>query len=353
VLLTIDGRSVEAQPGQTVLDVARANGIYIPALCYHPKTGTAGRCRACLVEVERTRGLKEACALPAREGMVVSTATARVLEARRMVVELLLSEGHHNCLSCQANGECELQEMAYRLGIERPGITIESEPTPPDLSSEGIVREADKCIQCGRCVKACQTVVVNEVLDFGYRAHRAAVVCDADLPMGESSCLLCGECVQVCPVGALTLKQPRERKIRGYETKVTKVTCPYCGIGCQIDFHTKDGRYAYAMAHEGQLERQPNKGMLCIKGRFGLDFVDSPDRLKTPLVRRDGALQAATWDEALALVAAQLGKVKAAHGPDAIGFFASAKVTNEENFALSRFARAVIGTNNIDHCARL
>jgi predicted molibdopterin-dependent oxidoreductase YjgC len=353
VQLTIDGRSVEAQPGQTVLEVARQNGVYVPALCYHPKTGKAGRCRACVVEVEGMRGLKESCALPVRAGMVVATSSARVIETRRMVVELLLSEGHHNCLSCQANGACELQEMAYRLGIERPGILIESEPAPLDLSSEGIVREADKCIQCGRCVKACQTVVVNEVLDFGYRGHHAKVICDADVPMGTSSCVLCGECVQVCPVGALTLKQPRENKIRSYETTATKVTCPYCGVGCQIDYHTKDGRYAYAMAHEGQQERQPNKGMLCIKGRFGLDFVDSPDRLTRPLIRRGGKLEEATWDEALGLVAEKLGQVKAAHGPDAIGFFTSAKVTNEENYALSRFARAVIGTNNIDHCARL
>jgi predicted molibdopterin-dependent oxidoreductase YjgC len=353
VLLTIDGRKVEARPGQTVLDAARQAGIYVPALCYHPKTGKAGRCRACVVEVEGVRGLKESCALPVREGMVVSTATPRVLATRRMVVELLLSEGHHNCLSCQASGECELQEMAYQLGIERPGVLIESEPSPLDTSSEGIVREADKCIHCGRCVKACQSVVVNEVLDFGYRGHHAKVVCDTDLPMGESSCVLCGECVQVCPVGALTLKQLRTRKIRPYETSATKVTCPYCGVGCQIDFHTKDGRYAYAMGHEGECERQPNKGMLCIKGRFGLDFVDSPDRLRRPLVRRDGKLEEATWDEALTVVADRLGQVKAAHGPDAVGFFTSAKVTNEENYSLVRFARAVMGTNNIDHCARL
>lgn len=353
MLLTIDGRSVEAQPGQTVLDVARQNGIFIPALCYHPKTGKAGRCRACVVEVEGERGLKEACALPAREGMVVSTATPSVIATRKMVVEILLSEGNHNCLSCQANGVCELQQMAYELGIERPGFLIESAPTPLDTSSEGIVREADKCIHCGRCVAACQSVVVNEVLDFGYRGHHAKVICDTDLPMGASSCVLCGECVQVCPVGALTLKQPRERKIRPYETQATKVTCPYCGVGCQIDYHTKDGRYAFAMAHQGDWESQPNKGMLCIKGRFGLDFVDSPDRLRTPLVRKNGELVETSWDEALDLVADRLGRVKAEHGPDALGFFTSAKVTNEENYALARFARAVIGTNNLDHCARL
>ena len=351
--LTIDGRVVEAVPGQTVLDAARAAGIYVPALCHHPKTGKAGRCRACVVEVEGLRGLKESCALPVKDGMVVHTATPKVMDTRHMVADLLLAEGHHNCISCQANGVCELQEMVYHLGIERPSFFIESEPSPLDLSSEGIVREADKCIQCGRCVTVCQTGVVNEVLAFGYRGSHSRVVCDDDRPMGESSCVQCGECVQVCPVGALVLKQPRERKIRPFETTATKVTCPYCGVGCQIDFHTKDNRYAFAMAHEGQWERQPNKGMLCIKGRFGLDFVDSPERLRSPLVRKDGALVEASWDEALDLVAERLKTTKEQHGADAIGFFTSAKVTNEENYALSRFARAVIGTNNLDHCARL
>ncbi len=351
--ITVNGRQLEAEAGQTVLEVARQNGVYIPALCFHPRTGKAGRCRACVVEVEGVRGLKESCALPVKDGMVVQTDTPRVLETRRMIVELLLAEGHHNCISCQANGACELQEMAYMLGIERPSIVIDAQPTPLDTSSEGIVRDPDRCIQCGRCVVGCQHNTVNEVLDFGYRGHHAKVICDADLPMGESSCVLCGECVQLCPVGALTFRQPREKKIRPSETTATKVTCPYCGVGCQVDLHTKDNRYVFALAHEGQWERQPNKGMLCVKGRFGLDFVDAPDRLRQPLVRRDGELQEATWEEALAVVAERLGRVKEAHGPDAIGFFSSAKVTNEENYALQRFAREVIGTNNIDHCARL
>jgi predicted molibdopterin-dependent oxidoreductase YjgC len=353
VQLTIDGRVVDAVPGQTVLEAARAAGMYIPSLCFHPKTGKAGRCRACVVEIEGQRGLKEACATPARDGMVVHSETPKVLDTRRMVVELLLADGHHNCMVCQANGDCELQEMAYRLGVETPAFLIDSQPTPFDRSSHGIVRDPDRCIQCGRCVTGCQHVVVNEVLDFGYRGSHARVVCDDDLPMGDSSCVLCGECVQLCPVGALVFRQPMEQKIRPFDTTATKVTCPYCGVGCQIDLHVKDNRYAYAMGHEGNWERQPNQGMLCVKGRFGLDFVDSPDRLRAPLVRRDGTLQPATWDEALDLTAERLKAVKAAHGADAIGFFTSAKVSNEENYALGRFARAVIGTNNIDHCARL
>lgn len=351
--ITIDGQVFEARSGQTVLDVARENGIWIPALCWHPRTGKAGRCRACVVEVEGIRGLKESCALPVRDGLVVRTDTERVNGVRRMVVDLLLAEGHHECIACPTNGDCELQDMAWRLGMERPSFRIESHPEPVDESSEGLRKDANRCIHCGRCVAACQHGVVNEVLDFGYRASHTRVIADDDRPMGQSSCVLCGECAQVCPTGALVFKQPHQRHIRPFETHAQKVTCPYCGVGCQIDLHVKDNRYAYAMGHEGDWDKQPNKGMLCVKGRFGLDFVDSPERLRTPMIRRDGELVEATWDEALDEVARRLTAIKAESGPDSIGFLASAKVTNEENFQLQKLARAVIGTHNIDHCARL
>lgn len=349
----IDGRPCEAHAGQTVLDVARENGIWIPALCWHPRTGKAGRCRACVVEVEGVRGLKESCALPVRDGLVVRTDTERVAAVRHMVVDLLLAEGHHDCMACAANGVCQLQEMAWRLGIEGPSFRIDAEPLPVDETSEGLRRDPNRCIHCGRCVAACQDGVVNEVLDFAYRASHTRVVADEDRPLGESRCVLCGECVQVCPTGALTFRQVRERRIRAFETTSQRVTCPYCGVGCQVDLHVKDNRYAFALGYEGDWEKQPNHGMLCVKGRFGLDFVDSPDRLRTPMVRKDGVLVEASWDEALDVVARGLAGIKATSGPDAIGFLASAKVTNEENYALQRLARAVVGTHNIDHCARL
>lgn len=352
--LTIDGRVIEATPGQTVLDAARAAGIYIPALCHHPKTGKAGRCRACVVEVEGLRGLKESCALPVRDGMVIRTDTPKVDQTRRMVVELLLAEGHHNCLSCQANGTCELQDMAYFLGIERPAFLIESSPEEPDLSSEGIMRDFDKCIQCGRCVLACQNAVVNRVLGFGYRGNHAKVICDDDRPMGDSSCVQCGECVQVCPVGALVFK-PSKGQARWWDTEKKQVICPYCGVGCVIDAHVKDNRVMWALGTEDRWEKRPNKGMLCVKGRFGLEFLNRPDRLTKPLVRRSrgGQLEEASWEEALETVARRLREVREQHGASALGFFTSAKQTNEENYAMMRFARGVLKTNNIDHCARL
>lgn len=349
-----DGKPAAANSGQTVLHVARENGIPIPALCYHPRLGPMGRCRACVVEVDGLPGLRESCALEVVDGMKVTTASTRILAARRIIVELLFSTGEHDCSSCEKSGTCDLQEMAAGLGIERPVFVFSRPPVPVDASSPGIVRDLNKCILCGRCVAACRETVVNDVLDYSGRGIGTGIVSDIDSPLGESSCVLCGECVQVCSTGALISRDLKGR-IPAPETEATRVTCPYCGVGCQIDVHVKDNEIVHASAHEDRWEEQPNKGMLCVKGRFGLDFVQSSERLTNPLIRRsaNGPLEAVSWDEALDFVANNLDRIRGDHGPDAVGFFASGKVTNEENYAMMRFARAVLGTHNIDHCARL
>ncbi|NQT19283.1 MAG: formate dehydrogenase subunit alpha [Planctomycetes bacterium] len=352
VKINIDGTDYDAQPGQTVLDVARANGIYIPTLCYHARTGRAGRCRACVVEAEGIRGLKAACVLEVQHAMVIRTDTPAVMNTRRTVVELLLAGGKHNCLACESNGDCELQDMAYKLGIEKPKFLMETTDLQPDLSAEGIVRDLDKCILCGRCVASCNNNVMHEVLDFGWRGDDVRIVCDNNKPMGDSSCVQCGECVQVCPVGALTFKTSKG-KARNWEVEKKRVICPYCGVGCVMEIAVRDNEYLWATAVEENCDNLPNKGMLCVKGRFGLDYLNRPDRLTTPMIRKNGKLEEATWDEALEFAAARLQQVKQEHGPGAVGCFSSAKTTNEENFAMMRFARAVIGTNNVDHCARL
>ncbi len=352
VKVNINGKILEATQGKTVLDVARENNIYIPTLCYHARTGKAGKCRACLVEVEGFRGLKESCALEVKDGMAVKTHTDQIIEIRKMIVELHLSNGEHNCIACEKNGHCELQDMAYHLGIERPGVLVDHDKIPLDVSSEGIIREPGKCIECGRCIRACNNNVMHEVLDFGWRSDHIRVICDDDKPMGESSCVQCGECVQVCPVGALTFKNAKG-KGQFWELEKTKVVCTYCGVGCSVDMYTKDNRYVYSMGTEDNWEGYANRGMLCVKGRFGFDFLNREDRLDTPLIRKNGKLEKAGWDEALDLVAGKFSTIKAEHGPGSIGFFTSARISNEENYALMRFARGVVGTNNIDHCARL
>lgn len=350
--ITIDGQICEAADGQTILEVARAHGIHIPTLCWHPRIGPSGRCRACLVEVEGWWGLKESCGIQASDGMVVATDTPAVLEARRAAVELLAEGGRHDCDTCHVTGACQLEDLAIELGMDVPAPHPAQPVLPVDDSSPGIVHDPNLCILCGLCVEACNRTVCNDVLGYRGRSADTEIICDQAVPMGFSTCTQCGECVQMCPVGALSARSTVEQGVDG-STETTRVTCPFCGVGCQVDLETKDNRIVASHGREEAWADMPNRGMLCVKGRFGLEFVHAEDRLKTPLIRRNGVLEEASWEEALDYTAAKLEDIKAEHGPDAIGFFSSAKVTNEENYALTRFARAVIGTNNVDHCARL
>jgi len=347
--ITINDRTMKAKEGQTVLQAARENSIYIPSLCFHPKTGPAGKCRVCVVEAEGVSGLQTACTLEVKDGMNVITDSEKVLEAQRLVVNLLLSTGKHDCLSCEQNGICELQDAAYYLGIETPAFYLADVEPEIDDSSEFVYLNHSKCIRCGRCIAGCNGTVVNEVLDFGYRGHDTKVVCDYDLPMGKSSCVQCGECLQLCPTGAIIEKMSRG-KGRPWEVDNVQTTCAYCGVGCQINLQVKDNEVIKVNGVEGVC---PNFGCLCVKGRFGYHFINDAGRLKTPLIRENGSFREALWEEAIDVVADNLKRIKQESGPDAIGVLSSARITNEENYLVQKFTRAVIGTNNVDHCARL
>lgn len=350
--MTINGKEVAFEKGKTILEVARDNELYIPSLCYHRKTGPASKCRACVVEVEGMRGLQTSCSVEATDGMVVNSDTPDAVAAQKMVINLLLANGHHNCLSCEANGDCELQDAAYYLGIETPAFLIETEAPLTDESSEFIVIDHKKCIKCGRCIEADNCTVVNEVLDFGFRGHDTKVICDDNLPMGDSSCVQCGECSQICPVGAIIDKKAIG-KGRAWELKRVDTVCTYCGVGCQLTLHINEKKNEIVKI-TGVEGAPTNDGMLCVKGRYGYEFVNSPERLTMPLIRnQQGILEEADWDAALALVARKFQEIKTQHGADAIAGLASAKVTNEENYAFQKFMRREIGTNNVDHCARL
>jgi predicted molibdopterin-dependent oxidoreductase YjgC len=353
VKMLIDGREVAFEGKKTVLEVARDNGFYIPSLCWHKKIGPASMCRVCVVEIDGMRGLQTACSVEAAEGMKVTTDSPSIKEARKLVVNLLLANGQHNCLSCEANGECELQDAAYHLGIEVPAFTIAADADyPKDESSEMIARHSGKCIQCGRCIKGCNNTVVNEVLDFGYRADKTKVICDDDQPMGDSSCVQCGECSQLCPVGAIIDKKAIGLG-RPWELKKVDTVCTYCGVGCQLTLHV-DERTNKIVKISGVDGAATSDGMLCVKGRYGYEFVNSPERLTTPLIKNpDGSFRRATWEEALDLIATKFKAIKTKHGSDALAGLASAKVTNEENFVFQKFFRKEVGTNNVDHCARL
>ena len=350
VTVNIDGKDFEAQAGQTILEVAKENGIFIPTLCHYQGTTNVGACRVCVVEVEKARSLVASCCMPVSPGMVIRTNTKKVRDAQRLIVELIWSSGDHNCLSCEQNGNCELQNLVYWLQIEKPRLPISPPGYAIESTSAMIQRDLNKCILCGRCVRVCNEIQVNEILDFSKRGHRAKVGPAFDTDYISSNCYFCGECVDACPVGAITFKQARFAG-RPWEMKKVRTTCTYCGVGCQLDLNISDGRIVKVTGNREY--GPPNEGSLCVKGRFGMDFVQHPDRLKTPLIRKDGELKEATWDEALDFVAKKLKAVKEKSGPDSIAGLSSARCTNEENYLFQKFLRAGIGTNNVDHCARL
>jgi predicted molibdopterin-dependent oxidoreductase YjgC len=347
----LNGKAYEASPGETVLQVALRNNIYIPHLCFHEKTGQAAKCRACVVEIEGMPGLKTACNTPVTEGMQASTLTRKVLDAQKLVVDLILSSGQHDCLSCEQNGNCELQDAAYYLGIKKPSFQLYDDEYEIDDSSEFIIVDRSKCINCGRCVVGCNQTVVNEVINFGNRGFETKIVFDTDLPMGTSTCVQCGECVQLCPVGCLIDKRALGAG-RTWELDKVETVCPYCGVGCRIEVHV-DRTQDKIVRITGVEDSPTNNGMLCVKGRYGFDFVNSEERITSPLIKDKGKFREASWEEAIELIAKKFISIKEEYGSDAIAGLASAKVTNEENFVFQKLIRKEVGTNNVDHCARL
>ncbi len=346
---TLNGKETVFTPGQTILETARDAGVFIPTLCHLKGAMPTGACRVCLVEVEGARSLAASCSTPVSPGMVVYTESGRVLNARKMIVELLLSSGHHNCMVCEANGDCRLQDLAYACRITETKFPVPEKFYPTEDINPFIVRDFSRCILCGRCIQACNEIVVNRAISYGYRGSRSKVVTGGDDSYSNSECVFCGQCVQVCPVGALTEKKAKGMG-RPWETRKIRTTCPYCGVGCQQLLHVKGDRIIKVTGVE---EAQPNQGRLCVKGRFAYDFLYSEDRLKTPLIRQEnGEFREASWEEALGLVVEKFKGIIEKHGPDALAGVSCARSINEDSYQMQKLFRAVFKTNNIDHCAR-
>ncbi len=349
IRLTINGVSVSAPSGGTLLAACQAAGIKIPTLCHDKRMEAYGGCRLCVVEVEGARTLLVSCTTPAVDGMVVKTHTEKVLNARRNNLELLWGNHDNDCLTCEKAGACKLQDYCYEYGVgANEGGYAKRFIKKIDDSNPFYNYDPSKCILCGKCVGVCDQLVGVGAIDFTKRGYHTAVAHPFDQGMTHSDCVSCGNCVSVCPTGALLEKS--QKKFRTWEVeKTVRTTCSYCGVGCQMNLVVKDNE----VVRVDPAPKGANDGTLCVKGKFGYRFINSPDRLKTPLIRKEGVLQEASWDEALTLVADKMTATRKAYGPDSLGALASARCTNEENYMMQKLFRAVIGTNNIDHCARL
>jgi len=357
---TLDGRPVDARPGETILSAVARHGVDLPHLCHKDGYRPDGNCRACVVEIGGERVLAASCCRAPSAGMDVRTATPRVRRAQKTVIELLVAAAGRNAVDDPLRHDSELAHWARVLDLTRPRYATRPAPAV-DHSHPAIGVDLSACIQCGRCVRACREEQGNDVIGIAGRGHLARIVFDAGDPLGESSCVACGECVQACPTGALA---PAQDAARTAPDRSADSLCPYCGVGCQVRWHVRSGRIAYA---EG-LPGPANASRLCVKGRYGFDYGAHPERLTRPLVRRDGVprspallppqrfgevFREATWDEALDRAAVGLLRLRDRHGGAALAGFGSAKGSNEEAYLFQKLVRTGLRTHNVDHCTRL
>jgi predicted molibdopterin-dependent oxidoreductase YjgC len=342
VKLTIDGRDVFAKKESTILEAAKSAGIRIPTLCFHERMKPIGSCGICLVEIEGDSTPVASCKTPVADGISVTTQSERLLRLRQDALKALLVHHPLDCPICDKAGECMLQDL-----VCEHGVTNVASPTPTSKFTSAyttpmLKNSPQRCVSCLRCVTACSEIQVIGALSVTDGPDGKLISYDSD------KCVSCGECIQVCPTGALTEKKSWIRW-RPWDISKVRTTCPYCGVGCQLWLHVKDGKIVRSSGVE---DGSPNKGRLCVKGRYGFDFIYSKERLKTPLIKQNGSFREASWDEALNLVASKFKGIMEKHGPDALAGVSSSRSINEDSYQMQKLFRAAIGTNNIDNCAR-
>ena len=338
VNITINGQAVSAPGGTTILQAALKANIDIPTLCNHPALKPAGSCRICVVEVKGQRTLQTACTFPIMQGMEIQTESPRVAAARKLVVDLLFSERNHYCPYCEMSGSCELQNLGYRFGLNHWVYPTYLHPFPVDASHKYLLMEHNRCVLCGRCIRACGELVGNHTLGLRQRGAKSMIHADMGFPWGESSCISCGTCAQICPTGTLTDKRSAYMG-KNAQMQYTESACSQCSMGCGMKIVTRNGN---VLRVEGDWDAGTTKGLLCEKGRFAPLF-DRRERLTRPMIRRGGRLEAAGWDEALKVVAEHL---KGRKGQE-LGALASSNATNEALHLVGRLFRDILKTKNI------
>ncbi|MGM0651265.1 MAG: molybdopterin-dependent oxidoreductase [Bacillota bacterium] len=345
--LTINGTEIEVAPGTTILEAARQLGIDIPTFCYDAELSPNGACRICLVEVEKARTLVASCVAPVAPGMVVHTESERVVSARKTVLTLMVANHPLDCITCQKTGECKLQDYCYRYGVSDSDFGGEVKELPYDDTNAFFIRDMNKCILCGVCVGKCQDVVGAGAIDFTKRGFVSNVGPAYEDRIEDSTCVFCGLCIDSCPVGALTPKYMLGRG-RPWEVDKIETICPYCSIGCNINLHVKDNEVIEVTS----VENSPvNRGHLCVKGKFGWDYLKSGDRLTSPLIKSNGVFVEVSWGEALGYITNQIEEIIDRYGSEALMGLCSPKSTNEESYLFQKLIRS-LGSNNVDSYTR-
>ena len=347
--MTINGKEVDFAQGKTVLEVCQDQGIPIPTMCHDARLKPYGGCRLCLVEVAGAPKPLTSCTTPATSGMQVTTESPRLLRLRKTVIELLLSNHPNDCMHCEATGNCVLQDMAYQYNADLQRFPGEQWSLPIREDNPFITFEPNKCIVCGRCTRICNEVVMAGTIDMTGRGFNAIPDTAFSRPRSLQNCEFCGQCVSACPTGALT-----DRKSRGLgrfaDVTRVKTTCSYCGTGCNFFLKVRDDK---VIGVASDFDAPVNKGNLCIKGRYGYDFIHHKDRITTPLIKEGDGFREASWEEALELCATKFNQLIKDYGEDTVGGFSSSRCTNEENYLLAKWVRTAVGSNNVDNCARV
>lgn len=338
VNITINGQKISTQSGITILQAARQAGIDIPTLCDHPALSAVGACRMCIVEITGQRSLQTACTFPVNEGMEIQTDSPQTIKARKLVLDMLFSERNHFCPYCEMSGDCELQSLGYRYGVDHWVFSTYTKRFPLDATHKYYLMEHNRCVLCGRCHRACDELVANHTLGLRQRGNESMIHADANIPLGESSCISCGTCLQVCPTGALSDKRSAFMG-RDDQTEKIKSTCSKCSVGCGMEIITRGGNI---LRIRGDWDAPVNKGLLCVHGRFE-PLYDARQRISTPMLRNKGKLTETTWEQAIQTIAEKIG----AAGKEETGLLVSSHATNEALYLINSLFCEKLKVNNI------